>query len=116
MSGTGEMQPAVGIQDIAMEDGDSIIAGAAIDLTTPTASEAQDAGTFNITHRGPVDGPFANPTPTPGPNMGLSPNRPTIVSPRSRICPMPACLATFSTVTSIPTRRCSLPCPERRTS
>ena len=81
MSGTGEMQPTVGIQDIAMEDGDTIIAGAALELATPTASEAQDAGTFNITHRGPVDGTFVNTTPTPGPAIGLSPNRPTMVSP-----------------------------------
>ena len=83
MSGTAEIQPAVGIQDIAMEEGESILAGAALDLTTPTVSEAQDAGTFNITHRAPIDGSIVNTTaaPTPVPNMGLSPNRPTMVSP-----------------------------------
>jgi len=82
MSGTGEMQPGVGIQDITMEDGDTIIAGAAIDLTTPTVSETQDAGTFNITHQGPVDGSIGTVnTPTQVPPIGLSPNRPTMVSP-----------------------------------
>jgi hypothetical protein len=79
MSGTAELQSAV--QDIAMDDGDSIITGAAIEMTTPTVSETQEAGTFNITHRGPVDGSIANtaaPTQVP---LGLSPNRPTMVSP-----------------------------------
>lgn len=70
------------MQDIAMEEGDGIIAGAAIELTTPTVSETQDAGTFNITHQGPVDGSIANNNaPTPVPTIGLSPNRPTMVSP-----------------------------------
>lgn len=82
MSGTGEIQPEVEVQGITVEDGDSIMAGGPIDLTTPTASEAQDAGTFNITHQGPVDGSVAtNNTPTPVPAIGLSPNRPTLVSP-----------------------------------
>ncbi|KAK0639043.1 hypothetical protein B0T16DRAFT_394843 [Cercophora newfieldiana] len=81
MSGTGEMQPGVGIQDITMEDGDAIITGAAIELTTPTVSETQDAGTFNITHQGPVDGSITVNTPTQVPTIGLSPNRPTMVSP-----------------------------------
>ena len=82
MSGTAEMQPGVTVQDITMEDGDTIIAGAAIDLTTPTVSETQDAGTFNITHQGPVDGSIANATtPTQVTTIGLSPNRPTMVSP-----------------------------------
>ncbi|KAK3684984.1 hypothetical protein B0T22DRAFT_381483 [Podospora appendiculata] len=82
MSGTGEIRPGVGIQDMAMEDGETIIAGAAIELATPTVSETQDAGTFNITHQGPVDGSIVNNNaPTPVPAMGLSPNRPTMVSP-----------------------------------
>ncbi|KAK4127865.1 hypothetical protein N657DRAFT_232416 [Parathielavia appendiculata] len=82
MSGTGDLQPEVGGPDITVEDSDSIMAGGAIDLTTPTASETQDAGTFNITHQGPVDGSVdTNNTPTPVPAMGLSPNRPTLVSP-----------------------------------
>ncbi|KAK0616084.1 hypothetical protein B0T17DRAFT_497475 [Bombardia bombarda] len=82
MSGTGEIQAGVGIQDITMEDSDGIIAGAAIELTTPTVSETQDAETFNITHQGPVDGSIANNNvPTPVPAIGLSPNRPTMVSP-----------------------------------
>ncbi|KAK4452476.1 hypothetical protein QBC34DRAFT_36882 [Podospora aff. communis PSN243] len=82
MSGTAELQPGVGIQDITMEDGEAIITGAAIDLTTPTVSETQDAGTFNITHQGPVDGSIGTVnTPTQVPAIGLSPNRPTMVSP-----------------------------------
>lgn len=86
MSGTAEMQPAVGIQDVTMEDDDAIIAGAAIDLTTPTVSETQDAGTFNITHRGPVDGSIINTAaPTPVPAIGLSPNRPTMTPPQPQL-------------------------------
>ena len=81
MSGTGDMQPEVEVQGITVEDGDSIMAGGPIDLTTPTASEAQDAGTFNITHPGPVDGITPTNAPTPVPTIGLSPNRPTLVSP-----------------------------------
>jgi len=81
MSGTGEMQPGVGIQDVTMEDGEAIITGAAIELTTPTVSETQEAGTFNITHQGPVDGIVTVDTPTQVQTIGLSPNRPTMVSP-----------------------------------
>ncbi|KAK3373940.1 hypothetical protein B0T24DRAFT_280799 [Lasiosphaeria ovina] len=81
MSGTRGLQPGVSMQDIAMEDSDTIITGAAIELTTPTVSETQEAGTFNITHQGPVDGSIVNNAPTPVPNIGLSPNRPTMVSP-----------------------------------
>ena len=83
MSGTTDIQAGVGIEDIAMDDGeDDIITGGAIELTTPTVSEAQDTGTFNITHRGPVDGSIANTaTPTPVPAIGLSPNRPAMVPP-----------------------------------
>lgn len=77
MSGTGDIQP-----EVTVEDGDSIMTGAAIELATPTASEAQDAGTFNITHQNAVDGSIpTNNTPTPVPAIGLSPNRPTMVSP-----------------------------------
>ena len=83
MSGTQEeIQPEVGVQNITVEDGDSIMGGGAIDLTTPTASEAQDAGAFNITHQDPVDGSVpTNNAPTPVPAIGLSPNRPALVSP-----------------------------------
>ncbi|RKU45916.1 hypothetical protein DL546_001671 [Coniochaeta pulveracea] len=82
MSGANDVAPAVGIQDITMEDDDTIIAGAGIDMTTPTVSETQETGTFNITHRGTVDGSIINTTaPTPVP-VGLSPNRPTMVAPQ----------------------------------
>lgn len=84
MTENGEAQSAVGIQDITMEDGESMLAEpTSLELTTPTVSEThQDAGTFNITHRSPVDGSVVNnTTPTPGPQMGLSPNRPAMVTP-----------------------------------
>lgn len=83
MSGTAEIPPAVNIQDISMEEGESILAEAAIDMTTPSASETQEAGTFNITHRGPVDGSIGNTaTTTPVPAIvGLSESRPTIAAP-----------------------------------
>lgn len=90
MTGTGDMQSAVGIQDITMEDGDAMLAGAALDLNTPTVSEThQDAGTFNITHRSPIDGSINTAaTPTPVPTIGLSPNRPAMATPTQP--PMPA--------------------------
>ncbi|KAJ4306351.1 hypothetical protein N0V88_001151 [Collariella sp. IMI 366227] len=82
MSGTGDVQTEVAVQEVAVEDGDSMMVGGAIELTTPTASEAQDAGTFNITHQAPVDGSApTNTAPTPVPAMGLSPNRPAMVTP-----------------------------------
>jgi hypothetical protein len=82
MSGTGELRTAVGIQDITMEDSDAILAGAAIELTTPTVSETQDTGAFNITHRAPLDGSIVNTVAAPAvPAIGLSPNRPTMVTP-----------------------------------
>jgi hypothetical protein len=82
MSGTGEMQTPVGIQDITMgEEGDSMLTGTALELTTPTVSETQDTGAFNITHRAPLDGSITNPATTPVAPIGLSPNPPTIASP-----------------------------------
>ncbi|EGY17981.1 hypothetical protein VD0002_g2263 [Verticillium dahliae] len=83
MSGTGEIPPAVNIQDMTMEEGENILAGsAAIELTPPTVSETQETGAFNISHRGPVDGSIANnAAPAPVPPMGLSPNRQTMVTP-----------------------------------
>jgi hypothetical protein len=80
MTGTAEMQSDVGIQDIAMEDGEGMLTGATLDLTTPTVSDThQDAETFNITHRAAMDGSITT-TPTPGPQLGLSPGRPTMVN------------------------------------
>jgi hypothetical protein len=89
MSGTGDLQTTVGIQDITMEEGDSILEAAAIELTTPTVSETQEAGTFNITHRAPIDGSIVNTTtaPTPVPALGLSPNRPAMVTPPQPVMP-----------------------------
>ncbi|KAI0598054.1 MYND finger protein [Biscogniauxia sp. FL1348] len=82
MSGASDIQPAVGFQDIAMDEGNSTLAGTALDLTTPTVSEIPDAGTFNITHRAPMDGSMPNNTPAQGPPMGLSPNRPIVPTPQ----------------------------------
>lgn len=88
MSGTAETQPAmpampaVGFRDINMGEEDGALADTSLDLTTPTVSEMPDAGTFNITHRGPVDGSIPNNTPTPGPVIGLSPARPIVPTPQ----------------------------------
>ncbi|RDL39794.1 uncharacterized protein BP5553_04134 [Venustampulla echinocandica] len=70
-----DMQSPVNIQDISMDEGDSMLTAVEtpLGLTTPTVSEAPDAGTFNITHRSAMDG---STTPT-GPTMGLSPAQPT---------------------------------------
>ncbi|KFZ06490.1 hypothetical protein V501_07368 [Pseudogymnoascus sp. VKM F-4519 (FW-2642)] len=76
-SASTDIQTSVGIQDISMDDeGDSMITAVEtpLGLTTPTVSEAQDAGTFNITHRSAIDGSLiANATTPTGPPMGLSP-------------------------------------------
>lgn len=81
MTGNGDIQSAVGIQDITMED-DSILAETSLDLTTPTVSEThQDSGAFNISHRNTIDGSVGNTTPTPVTQMALSPNRPTMPTP-----------------------------------
>ncbi|KAF5126145.1 MYND-type zinc finger protein samB [Metarhizium anisopliae] len=87
MTGTTEMQSTVGIQDISMEDGESILAGSSLELNTPTVSEThQDPGTFNITHRNAIDGSIGNTTnPTPVPTMGLSPGRPAMDDTRGGI-------------------------------
>ena len=83
MTGTADIPSEVGIQDITMEDGEGILAGANLDLTTPTVSEThQDAGAFNITHRAAIDGSITNnANTTPVPQIGLSPNRPAMVTP-----------------------------------
>ncbi|KAG6040967.1 hypothetical protein E4U41_006445 [Claviceps citrina] len=88
MAGTTEMQSTVGtvgIQDISMEDGEGMLAASTLELTTPTVSETQqDPGAFNvtnITHRAPLPGRIGNTAnPTPVPTMGLSPNRPAMVT------------------------------------
>ncbi|KAG4427958.1 hypothetical protein IFR05_016559 [Cadophora sp. M221] len=85
MSGlnTGDIQSTVNIQDISMDENDSMLTAVEtpLGLTTPTVSEAQDAGTFNITHRSVIDGSMINDATTPtGPTMGLSPAQPTAVN------------------------------------
>lgn len=90
MSGTGDMQTPVGIQDITMgEESEGMLAGSALDLTPPpTASETQEAGAFNIAHRTPIDGSITNTTTTPVPAaIGLSPNRPAITTPPQPVMP-----------------------------
>ncbi|RDA89502.1 hypothetical protein CP533_4151 [Ophiocordyceps camponoti-saundersi (nom. inval.)] len=82
---TGTAESAVGIQDISMEDSETLLAGASLQLTHPTESEAHhDAAAFDITHRGASsDGIMRgnNTNPTPVPSMGVSPNRTTLVAP-----------------------------------
>ena len=81
-----DIQTTVNIQDITMDEGDSMLTAVEtpLGLTTPTVSEAQDAGTFNITHRSPLDGSLINEATTPtGPTMGigLSPAQPATNTP-----------------------------------
>lgn len=81
-----DIQTTVNIQDITMDEGDSMLSAVEtpLGLTTPTVSEAQDAGTFNITHRSPLDGSLINEATTPtGPTMGmgLSPAQPATNTP-----------------------------------
>ncbi|KAJ2984239.1 hypothetical protein NQ176_g84 [Zarea fungicola] len=82
MTGTGEIRSAVGIQDITMDDSEGMLAPESLELTGATASETQDTGAFNITHRSPIDGSIGSDVaPAPVPPIGLSPNRPPMVSP-----------------------------------
>lgn len=69
----------VNIQDVSMDEGESMLASVEtpLGLTTPTVSETQDAGTFNITHRSAMNDAT---TPT-GPTMGISPAQPTATIP-----------------------------------
>ena len=77
VSTANDIQTTVNIQDITMDESDTSMLTAVetpLGLTTPTVSEAQDAGTFNITHRSVLDGSMINDATTPtGPAMGLSP-------------------------------------------
>ena len=76
VSTANDIQTTVNIQDITMDENDSILTHVEtpLGLTTPTVSEAQDAGTFNITHRVILDGSLMNDVTTPtGPTIGLSP-------------------------------------------
>ncbi|RDW94864.1 hypothetical protein BP5796_00627 [Coleophoma crateriformis] len=83
-SGSGaEIQSTVGIQDMSMDEGDSMLTAveSQLGLTTPNGSEAQDAGTFNITHRSAMDGSINMENTTPaGPAIGLSPAQPTVAN------------------------------------
>lgn len=88
MSGTAEIQAPVGIQDITMgEEGDNMLPETTLELTTPTASETQEAGAFNITHRTAVDGTITDTAATPVPAIGMSPNRPTNTLPPQPVVP-----------------------------
>jgi hypothetical protein len=80
---TTDIQSTVNIQDISMDEGDSMLTAVEtpLGLTTPTVSEAQDAGAFNITHRSAIDGSLINDATTPtGPTMGLSPAQTTMAN------------------------------------
>lgn len=82
MTGTGDMRSAVGIQDITMDDGEGMLATESLELAGAAVSEAQDTGAFNITHRSPIDGSIGSDVaPATVPPIGLSPNRPSMVSP-----------------------------------
>ncbi|RDA82898.1 hypothetical protein CP532_4781 [Ophiocordyceps camponoti-leonardi (nom. inval.)] len=82
---TGTAESAVGIQDISMEDGENLLAGASLQLTNSDEPEVHhDAGAFDMTHRGASsDGIIRedNANHTPVPSMGVSPSRTTLVAP-----------------------------------
>lgn len=82
---TADIQSSVNIQDISMDEGDDSMLTAVetpLGLTTPTGSEAQDAGTFNISHRSVMDGSMMNDATTPtAPPIGLSPTPATNTPP-----------------------------------
>jgi hypothetical protein len=83
VSTANDIQATVNIQDISMDENDRMLTAVEtpLGLTTPTVSEAQDAGTFNITHRSALDGSIINEATTPtGPTLGLSPAQPTVVN------------------------------------
>jgi len=72
-------EPIVGIQ--TGEDGREPIIGsvdAPMAITGPHGTDGQDAETFNITHRSPIDGSLINPTANTSPAIGFSPNPPTV--------------------------------------
>ncbi|KAA8568948.1 hypothetical protein EYC84_007924 [Monilinia fructicola] len=81
---TAEIQStSVNIQDVNMDENDSMLTAVEtpLGLTTPNVSEAQDAGSFNITHRSAMDGSMINDATTPtGPTIGLSPAQPATVN------------------------------------
>ena len=80
IGGVADIQSAVDIQDITMEENDSMLTSVEtpLGLTTPTVNETQDDGTFNITHGSAIDGSMMNDATTPtGPALGLSPAQPT---------------------------------------
>ncbi|CZT52056.1 related to samB [Rhynchosporium secalis] len=87
MSGVsaGDIDSTVNIQDITMEENDSMLTAVEAPLgLAPTVSETQNAGTFNITHRNiAIDGIIMNDATTPtGPTMvGTSPAQPTANTP-----------------------------------
>ena len=104
MTGTADIQSAVGIQDISMECDEGILADGALDLTTPTVSEThQEADTFNITHPGPIDGSIvttANTTPVPP--AGLSPHQPALPAPAQPPAMMSTTQPPLTSVNTVP--------------
>lgn len=104
MTGTADIQSAVGIQDISMEGDESILAEAALDLATPTVSEThQETETFNITHPGPIDGSIvttANATPVAP--AGLSPHQQTLPAPTQPPALMSTSQPPLASVNTVP--------------
>lgn len=77
MSGTAEMRPAVDIQDISMEEGESMMTATALDMAGPMGSETHEGTNFGMNHTGQLGAA----TPTPVTTIGLSPNRPAMPAP-----------------------------------
>lgn len=70
VSTANDIQSNVNIQDMTMDENDSMLTGmtaveAPLGLATPTVSETQDTGAFNITHRSAIDGSLLNDATTP---------------------------------------------------
>lgn len=80
-------EPIVDIQtgeDMEGIDGHDPILGSVdtpMGLAGPHGTDAQDAETFNITHRSPIDGSIINPIANANPAIGFSPTPPTVNQP-----------------------------------
>ncbi|KAI4112006.1 MAG: hypothetical protein LQ339_000013 [Xanthoria mediterranea] len=72
-----DVQAAVDIQGVQDQDAMADTMATPLGLTAQTVSEDQEAETFNITHRSPIDGSIINTNITPTPtNIGFPPAPP----------------------------------------
>ncbi|KAL8830355.1 MAG: hypothetical protein Q9170_005768 [Blastenia crenularia] len=72
-----DVQAAVDIQGVEDQDAMTDTMATPLGLTGQNVSEGQEAETFNITHRSPIDGSIINTNVTPAPpNIGFPPEPP----------------------------------------